>query len=272
MTNTHTITSQDGQKFEIDFPEPRGGQATFVVAGHKTGSVLLNNIIADIQTVTGLPAVPVETSLWKQGLNIKDWPQELYDLLEQDGLVYMSFRDLQKLPQLASFQHGKRIFMIRDPRDVAVSYFFSMSQSHTLPKEGDAREGLIKMRETASGFDIDQFIQKGMANAVLRNIESFAHFLNTENTVFYKYEDIIFDKESWVAQIASDLEVEIPQNDIERIAKKHDIRPSKEDPSAHIRSVTPGGYTAKIKPETIAYIQQNFPKFFSEYGYEKDPV
>ncbi|MCB1342351.1 MAG: sulfotransferase domain-containing protein [Pseudooceanicola sp.] len=270
MTTTHTLTCPGDTTVSIDFPDPRPGPATFVVAGHKTGSVLLNRIIDDLAALTGLPVVRVEEVLWRGGLKIKDWPQQIFDLMEQPGLVYTSFRDLQRLGELTSFQTGRRIFMIRDPRDVAVSYFFSMSKSHVIPEGGAAREDMLRMRDAAAQSDLDSFIQRGMANNVLRNIQSFAQYLGTPDTVFYKYEDIIFAKEPWVAQIAADLGISVPQDDIARIARRHDIIPEQENPNAHIRSVKPGGWREKLSPQSVAFIEEKFPLFFEKYGYGRE--
>ncbi|MBV7397357.1 sulfotransferase domain-containing protein [Mameliella sediminis] len=251
----------------LEIPEPRQAESVFVVAGHKTGSVLLTKIIADIAAETGLPAVPVEGDVWRQGLSLSDWPAELYAFLEEPGYVFYSFRWLQKLPEVAAFEKARKLFMIRDPRDVAVSYYFSMAKSHGLPKAGKSRESISKLREETSAMDIDSFVQEGKANPILRNIARFANYLDRDDSLFFRYEDVIFDKRNWVAQIARELSVDLSQEICDRIADKHDLRPEKEDPNAHVRSVTPGGYVDKLSPESIAYIHETFPVFFDRFGY-----
>lgn len=251
----------------LDLPPPRPGPSIFVVAGHKTGSVLLTRIIDDIAAETGLPAVPVEASVWRQGFSIADWPADLYDFLEEPGYVFHSFRWLQKLPELAAFGPARKLFMIRDPRDVAVSYYFSMAKSHGLPKTGRSRESIAKLRSETDAMDIDEFVQAGKAGPVLRNIERFAAWLDDQQSVFFRYEDVIFDKRAWVVRIAQELQVTLSEEACHRIADRHDIRPEKEDPGAHIRSVTPGGYADKLSAESIAHIRDRHPAFFEAFGY-----
>lgn len=236
--------------------------------GHKTGSVLLTKIIDEIAEEAGLPAIPVEGSVWRQGFSIKDWPAELYDFLNEAGYIFYSFRWLQKLPEVPAFTNCKKLFMVRDPRDIAVSYYFSMAKSHGLPKTGKSREAIAFLRREAESMDIDEFIQTGKAGPVLRNIERFADYHSDEQSVFYRYEDVIFKKRDWVRRIAFEIGAEVTADSADTIADRNDFRPEKEDPSAHIRSVNPGGYLEKISKESADYIKENHPVFFDVYGYE----
>lgn len=264
------FSTKGGLRAVLDVPEPRGDGSTFVVAGHKTGSVLLTRIIEDIAQVTGLPAIPVEAQVWREGFSIGDWPEALYALLEREGFVFYSFRWLQKLPELAAFETARKIFMIRDPRDIAVSYYFSMAKSHGVPKSGRTREMLLKLREDTGRMDIDAFVQAGKAGPVLRNIERFGGFLDRPDSVFYRYEDVIFEKRDWVARIARDLDVDLPREKAHEIADRHDLLPEKEDPTKHIRSVRPGGWREKLSTESVRHIETAHPTFFEHLGYRRE--
>ena len=239
----------------------------FVVAGHKTGSTLLSKIIEDMALVTSVPAIPMESCVWSQGVAIKEWPDELYQFMENDGFIYYSFRWLQRLPELASFGTSRKIFMIRDPRDVAVSYYYSLAKSHSVPAAGQSRDAILKMRKELETTGIDDFIQSGKAGPILRNIERFSPYLDDPLSTFYRYEDVIFDKRNWVARVAGDLGIELTREQAEQIADRHDILPETENPNAHIRSVRPGGYVEKLAPGTIEFIKGNHPTFFGSYGY-----
>ena len=167
------FVSRNGTRAKIQIPEPRDMHSVFVVAGHKTGSVLLTNIINDIKVATQCPAIAVEGDVWQHGFAIKDWPDELYAFLSQPGFIFYSFRWLQKLPELPNFAESKKIFLVRDPRDVAVSYFYSMKKSHVIPKKGSSREQIAKLREFANQTDINEFVISGKAGPILRNIQKF---------------------------------------------------------------------------------------------------
>jgi len=262
-----TFQTESGKTFHLESPVPRAGGSIFVVAGHKTGSTLLENIIKDISGKSGLPCIPVESGVWNQGISLNEWPQDLYRLLEKDGLVFHSFRWLQKLPGLASFPAARKIFMIRDPRDVAVSYYYSMAKSHQLPPSGKSRDAILALRSNLEMVDIDEFVQSDRAGPVLRNIQNFAAYLDDPASTFYRYEEVIFNKREWVRQIARDLSVELSDGDADAIADLRDIRPTQENVSAHIRQVTPGGYRSKLSEDSIRFIETKYPVFFTRYGY-----
>lgn len=266
-TTSVEFSSPSGVKALVDVPAPRDGGSIFVIGGHKTGSTLLQKIVADIAKETGLPAIPVESRVWSQGLAIKDWPRDLYALLERDGYVFYSFRWLQKLPEVRAFGAARKIFLVRDPRDIAVSYYYSMAKSHVIPKGGRSRNQLMGLRKAANILPIDEFILAGHAGPILRNIERFASFLGDERSTFYKYEDVIYEKQEWVKRLCCDLGVTLSGDRIEDIAGRHDIFPEQEDPGAHIRRVAPGGYREKLSDRAIDYIRDQHPVFFAKYGY-----
>ena len=85
--------------------------------------------------------------------------------------------------------------------------------------------------------------------------------------MFYRYEEVIFDKRNWVERVARDIGAVISREQAEKIADIHDIWPEAEDVNAHIRQVKPGGYREKISQESIDYIYRNYPVFFDDYHY-----
>ena len=270
MPVQHDLTPKLGPVVTLTFPEPRQGPSVFVIAGHKTGSVLLNNIIRDLARLVPMPTVAVEAEFFRLGIGIESWPDEVFDILDCDGLIFHSFRELQRLPEIKSFGRARKIFMVRDPRDIAVSFYYSMAASHVVPENGALRDQILTRRDAANTLSIDGFIQAGHVDYFLRNVESFADFLIAPNTTFYRYEDVIFEKPGWVQQIALDLGLDVAKGKTDWIAKQHDKRPEQENPGAHIRAVTPGQFRQKLSGQTIRYIETNFPRFFLEMGYREE--
>lgn len=268
MPENREFIAKNGRKITLNTPPAANRESIYVVAGHKTGSVLLNNIINDLAKSAGVPAIAVESEIWREGFSIGDWPDEVFDFLSGRGYIYFSFRWLQRLPEINGFKSCKKIFMIRDPRDIAVSYYYSMARSHGLPKKGTSRLLMTDLREDANRMGIDEFIQTGKAGPILRNIQKFSDYLDDEFSTFYKYEDVIFRKREWVHQIASDINCNVSTAVINEIADLYDVIPEKEAPDKHIRRVVPGGYIEKLSSESVHYIRENYPVFFEEFGYE----
>lgn len=260
---------KNGKKVIVDIPAKRqDGSTGFVIGGHKTGSVLITKIIKELSDIKNASSIPVESSVWSQGLSIPDWPEELYDFMDQGGYLFYSFRWLQKLPSLKIFEESPKLFFIRDLRDVAVSYFYSMAKSHGVPKSGSSKEAILRAREEAAGLNIDEFIESGKCNPILNNIVKFLEYSNDSNSTIIKYEDFIYDKVKVVRLLVDFIGIAVEDEVVREIASKNDVIPDSENVDSHIRNVHPGNYKEKLSQSSIEYIENRYSKFLTAFGYK----
>src|SRR5690606_10299428 len=112
------------------------------------------------------------------------------------------------------------ILMVRDPRDILVSMYFSMKGSHAVPKSGNSREKLLKIRENTESVSIEEFVRSGCGR--LKKKFRRYHELLVENgnldVRVFRYEDVIFEKRSWVRDIAEFFEIEVSDEKMNTIA------------------------------------------------------
>ena len=264
------MTSKSGKPFVLRVPQTqRTEPSTFIVAAHKTGSTLLNRITTELAQRGNVPHINVELDMWRQSIAIGDWPDALFDLLEQPGFVFDSFRSLQKLPQLASFAKSPKIFLVRDPRDVAVSYYFSMLKSHAPPAaDGAVKDNMALSRAAAEKYPLDDYVLQDECGLTLRNMQRFcAYRRDADHSTFFRYEDIIFAKREWTAELAEMLGADVSEKVINEIADKNDIRPDKEDPNKHVRQVTPGNHKKHLSGRASAFLQAQYSRLFESFGY-----
>ena len=85
-------------------------------------------------------------------------------------------------------------------------------------------------------------------------------------TRVYRYEDVIYYKHEWLIDMLEYLGLELDSETISRIAQKHDIHPSKEDPSNHIRQVAPGNFRRHLTAETIGKLNSALDEVLKKYG------
>ena len=83
----------------------------------------------------------------------------------------------------------------------------------------------------------------------------------------YRYEDVIFDKRAWIADMCDTFGWSVPEATINEIADRNDVIPSSEDQAKHIRQATPGDYKRKLQPETIERLTEMFAKELDYFGY-----
>ncbi|NET84712.1 MAG: sulfotransferase domain-containing protein [Moorea sp. SIO1F2] len=259
------LYTRDNQKVYLDVPPPGAIPSFFVFALHKSGSVMQDKIIEDIGFTLNIPLISVAKTSFNQGVEESAFGKEICDLFVKTGYGFYGSRYLPAYLNDFDLSGFKKILLIRDPRDIVVSHYFSMKNSHVIPP-GKVGDVLWKNRQRLQDIDIDEYaIQQA---PIFRKI--IQRYSKIEDQLFklFRYEDIVFHKRQWVADIITFLEVELEDSKIEKIAKKHDIFPTKENPALHIRKVTPGDYKEKLQPATIDKLNECFKPILIKYGYE----
>jgi len=262
-----------GDSLTVRPPRGHGGPETrrFVFALHKSGSVLLNRIVEDLAAEGGRPVFNLPELLFRKGIPFKDLEKVPADLFLPGGVVYAGFRNLPKDPcRIGLEKGGKVVLMVRDPRDILVSLYFSMKKSHSVPKSGSSREKLLQIRERVEAVTLEQFVESSCRRLRkrLRKYRNGLVLSETAETRVFRYEDVIFEKARWVADLAEFLEIEVSPERAEEIAARHDRRPEREDPSAHVRRVAPGDYREKLSDETIEMLNRELGEVSGYFGYD----
>jgi hypothetical protein len=235
--------------------------SVFIVGLVKSGSTLLNRIMRPISAASGLTCRAFANELRQRGLSLKHADPDF----EPFGYAYGGFRDLPW--PLPDFGANRTVLLVRDPRDALTSSYFSVAYSHVPPGTSDSPKMLqafetrrAQARETA----IDDF--------VLREAESHARLIrrvlaNIAPHKLYRYEEIIFDKQAWAADMVEYLGLSPPPNLVSMVVARNDVVPSADAPLEHIRHVTPGDHRNKLRPETIAALDARFERLMKKMGY-----
>lgn len=269
MTNSELkFTSLREVDFTLQIPEASGNESFYFLALHKSGSVLFYNLIGDLAKEVGASEFALEPELFSQGVGLVDTPLECAQVLERPGYWFYGFRSQWLLPYIRRFRTSKRFILVRDPRDIYVSYYFSITKSHTVPEKGSVRDHLLAQRSAIAEMDVNEFVRAGKADFIMNNMRTFKNLSETFDCTVYRYEDFIFEKKKWVLDIAEKCGVEISDEAAGAIAEKHDIRPDEERPDAHVRQVTPGNYKRHLDEQSIQMLERKFRPLLKYFGYE----
>lgn len=268
------LTSRNGRTYEIEVPATRGGDSRYVFALHKSGSVLLNSIVSDLAKLTGSTFFDLPGTLFASGLSTGDIAGPgVPPVLQIPGLCYGGFREYPHSLELELPGNAKFIYLVRDPRDILVSLYFSIVYSHPLPQEGVVRGRLTKRKERAIELGIDSYVLDYAPEQIAEIIgynQKLLPLLAGQGALF-RYEDVIFRKKEWIAEICKVFGWPVRDAAIEEIALRHDVRRSEEVPSEHIRQVVPGDYRSKLRRETIERLTVMFSGVATELGYDLKP-
>ena len=132
----------------------------FVVGLHKAGSTLLTNLFSRL--ALGYRYVPynLHQAIYDRSLLNQDVSISPEDFFEPFGYAFIGFRGWNRGHGLPSWSKQRVVQLVRDPRDVLVSMYFSISMSHTVPRSTMQREAFDRVRRIARELDIDGFVLK----------------------------------------------------------------------------------------------------------------
>lgn len=261
------IRTLNHQEITLEVPPPSSVPSFFVFALYKSGSLMLDHILEDICSHLQIPLISVAKAAFSQGVDEELLSKDVCKLFVEVGYGFYGSRHLPSYLNGFDLSQFKKILLIRDPRDILVSHYFSIKKSHLIPS-GKLGGEMAKNREKLQDTDVNEYaIEKA---PVFGNI--MRRFGEIEGSLFqlFRYEDVVFNKRQWVQDILDFLNFKLEDNKIQEIVSKYDVFPDQENPSAHIRQVTPGDYKRKLNPETIEFLNQHLKDVLVKYGYPID--
>jgi hypothetical protein len=269
------VSLASGRQIPFQVDKDRGGPAYFVLGIRKCGSSLFNKLVIDLAKFNDRRFVNVAGRYFRNNVAAKDWIKDTAncDIL-YGGNVYGGFRVMPAaFADAPLYKDGKKILMVRDPRDALCSEYFSNAYSHRIPErteDGAAITDLLeKMRREALGTQIDEYVID-RARSLLSAYLGYVDQLNSPSMTVFKYEDYIFKKPELIRLIARDFDMRVEEDQIATIMAWADIRPDKEAPTEFVRRVTPGDHRDKLRPETITKLNSILKPAMDTFGYDAD--
>lgn len=245
-------------------PRPGPDRSSFIFALHKSGSVLLNTMLDSALGRAGMPTIALPEIAFSAGLPENEIINA-QQLIFLNGYCYRGFREFPPYLMAFNLSDSKKILLVRDPRDMVVSNYFSVRYSHGVPNDGPVRATMLADREAASCATIDDYC--------LSSVESFrAEFMGYEHLLnstirIYRYEDVVFNKQDWLRDMLDYLEVTVPDGVIEEVVRAVDVLPGRERPSEHVRQVVPGNFRRHLTDPTIRKLNREFCDILARYHY-----
>jgi hypothetical protein len=161
------------------------------------------------------------------------------------------------------------VLMVRDPRDILTSEYFSIAYSHPISIGGNKIKSFSERRAFARRVSIDNYIINNSEH-VWRIFQRYIDVMaNKKNIYITKYEDMIADFPTWLNNLLEYCELSIsPVLRHKLLEESAKASPKKENILRHIRQVTPGDYKRKLRQETIDYLNATFANILREFKYE----
>ena len=190
-------------------------------------------------------------------------------IFKPKGYVYSVFGAMVGVENLAAY---KIILVVRDPRDVLVSGYFSKVFSHPLPSsESDKRARFEENRRQAQAETIDEYVLEN-SEKIYDIYTNYIQHLLQKNTQVYvcRYEEMINDFEGWLTGLLDYAELKITPELKQKFIMEHQAKtPKKEDYNQHLRKGKAGDYKTKLQPETIDNLNIKFKEILYYFDYQQ---
>jgi hypothetical protein len=249
-------------------PAPSEAPSVVAMSLPKAGSTLLFALLQDLAPRAGLAYVSLQDFFFVHGLRLGQQPHEAGTLFRPRGYCYGGFRGPPPYA-IPILDRARTVVLVRDPRDMAVSHWYSITQSHVVPQaeEGEHFMAGARQRAIARG-KVAHVVQvaRGLDQQYDRLLS--AGILHRTDTAVFRYEDVIFRKRDWVDALCAWFGWDIPAGIRQRIADAHDVRPEKPDPGAHIRQVAPGNHRAELAPAQRQTLDRILARWLAMFGYQ----
>ncbi|MBE8232088.1 MAG: hypothetical protein HAW67_00020, partial [Endozoicomonadaceae bacterium] len=169
----------------------------------------------------------------------------------------------EKIIAAAKQSDSDIIILLRDPRDILVSMYFSFGISHGLSPNLTLREYQQKRREQVKKMTIDDYVMA--ESTTLKSKFSILNgLMSRSNCLVLRYEDLINDYDEFYSAFSSVLPM--PAEIRKMLFEK--TRPNEiEDPSAHKRSGKIFAYREKLSDSTINNLNNEFKSILQQFNY-----
>ena len=165
----------------------------------------------------------------------------------------------------------KRIFHVRDPRDILVSQYYSYGWRHS---DNEFNRGRRRQRQHIQAMSIDEYVvrQQSVVRPLKKRFADLIHRQPYELRAVVRYEQMVLDFPAWLETVMSVFEFRLPGLVKARFAFRYRSEFQPDDkPGSHKRSVLPGDYLRHLQPETIRSLNEMFAPELHALKYATNP-
>jgi hypothetical protein len=275
-SNLHDLIKEEKQHYFPSVMHPK----TLALGVHKGGSTMLHafldlyaNILSKSKSEEKINNLQLPRLLFqKLGVTDDDFDQEkLIPEIIQFFEYPVCFSGWRQVPM--SFLSHKyflsqipAVCLIRDPRDCAVSAYFSFLNTHRLPNDtkSKAAQQILDERKVSKNMTIDEWVLVN-AERFFNECSRVALFLHP-NLRLYRYEDIWYHKQEFLQSVINDLGFPFSETIFLRSFEKINIQPGS-DTRGHVRKGTPGDHREKLKESTRRQLFDQYQSVLSFFDY-----
>lgn len=231
---------------------------------HKCVSSYVKRIISLLAEDVGMRHIDFESyfnNLKKNKKEIFSDKNYLKTIFKDKGYYYGSFKTYRNIPHLNQY---KIVLMLRDPRDILVSQYYSMWSTNNSLSNGDK-----KNKHGKTSKNIDEHVLES-AKSLKTIYETYCDkLLDKDNVLFIKYEDMLFNYDHCIEKLIKHIQLDSNCKLIQYIKNNDNFILSLEKEYMYKIILRPGEYKDKLKEDTIKKLNDIFANVYSKLNYNK---
>ncbi|MGB0960125.1 MAG: sulfotransferase domain-containing protein, partial [Halocynthiibacter sp.] len=157
--------------------------------------------------------------------------------------------------------------MLRDPRDVMVSAYYSIAFSHSHPANQTEHRAFQTRRNRARQLGLTGYLSVAAREYIPKYATFAAQLLPHSNVTFLTYEDMHGDFHTWSRRFLSGLGVAEDPDLLADIANLYQKgQPKADNPRAHRRQGRPGDFERKLDAQGQDFLNQTTQQIRDQFG------
>ena len=162
MTFAYTFQSGDDvETATVNFPPTSRPDfpSCGVFAFAKSGSVLVNAIVRDLMAEVGIPVISWPEIWYQMGVDTAAFQGDLAQVVPSHGYCLAGIREIPRsFLGAPAVRRLRKVLVVRDPRDMLVSRYFSTKFSHGFEPRGTPQFARLMRQLVDDGeMDVDSY-------------------------------------------------------------------------------------------------------------------
>lgn len=242
---------------------------------HKCASTFTSKVIKSIGSHSDYEIYDYAAAIYQLGDGIDagdpfDFMTKNSDILfNRRGEIYGPLRMPVTIPNMDGF---RKVFFLRDPRDVLVSAYYSFGFSHGLPGNTDRRRIFLKAREQIQNEGIDNYCLRALREWILPTYKSYMEIRGREkNSIYLSYDLFKDDTKGFLTSLIEFLEIrEFPDRIVNQLSKSatpvQNRKPNKK--LRHKRSGQSHQFESELKDSTLEELNRELTEVLRYWEFE----
>lgn len=157
------------------------------------------------------------------------------------------------------------LFLVRDPRDILVSSYYSFGFTHSLSNVEEVREHQLEVRKSVKEKSLDEYVLSE-ADTQVKYFKKMYELTETcKRDTILRYEDMIHNFDDFAEKLCEYVSIE--DTVLEGLYQRSRPKQS-EDALSHRRSGRVGGFRDKLQKATIQAVNKKMIGILTLFGYE----